>query len=575
MKKNSLFYKILLLILLFFSLFIYLYKNTTVPPSLYSDEADISYQAFIFNKFQTDYFGNKFPVHFHSYADWQPSLFIYSVALVQRVIGHCDASVRIPSAIYGVFAVLIFALTIKLLFKNEFWSISGAFLFSISPWLFIFSRSGFAVTNMLFLTLLGVYFWIKFVKYNQIKNLYFSLISFALLTYSYSTAKLHLIFIFLTLYLLCFKTINKISLKNKIITVFLLVLICLPILSDTLKGRSGYRFSYISIFSDPTISKSVDYLRQEDSVVVSGQQIGLKPLFVSKIYHNKIIQISEKFISNYLSSFSTDFLFLKGDGNLRQGIQSSGNLLYPDFFLIILGISFVFYKKSSNRKIYLFFLINLLLAPISFALTRDSAFPHATRLILMLPFFIFFSTLGLKKLYQLSKSKILIVVILFIYLLSFSRFIHQYYYHYSNISARDWHYGMKEAVVKSLEYNYSKIYYLNSYEPFTPFFLNYSNYLPSDINKSPAEALHWDNNQYFTGMQAEDKYYIGNIEWPYLFKEIPKDTLYVLPLREVNKLKLQLEEYNQSGINLKMNILYQTEKKYTEQEVIYLITLTK
>ena len=573
MKKSSLFFKICLTILFLFSLFLFLYKNTSIPPSLYSDESDISYQAFIFNKYQTDYFGNKFPIHFHSYSDWQPSFFIYSVVLTQKFIGHTDASVRIPAAVFGALTVLIFCLIINLLLKSEVWSIIGGFLLSISPWLFIFSRAGFAVTNMLFLTLLGIYFWIKFIKNNQTKNLFLSFISFALLTYSYSTAKLHLVFIFLTLYLIWFKTINKISLKNKLIAILLVVLICLPIVSDTLKGRAGYRFSYISIFSDPTISKTVDNYRQEDSVMVYGQQIGLKPMLISKIYHNKIVQISEKFISNYFSSFSTEFLFLTGDGNLRQGIQTVGNLLFPDFFLIILGISCIFFTKSNNKKFYLFFLINLILTPVSFALTRDSNFPHATRLILMLPFLIFFSLLGLKQIFEFSKSKFLISFILFLYLICFGRFIHQYYFHYSNISARDWHYGMKQAVTKAININYPKTYFINSYEPFMPFFLNYSEYLPQNKNISPVQSLVWDNNQFFTGMQTENKYYLGNIEWSSMFNTLPKNSLFVIPERELIKIKTSLDDYNKNHkTKINFNQIDQIEKKYTEQEQFYLIT---
>jgi 4-amino-4-deoxy-L-arabinose transferase-like glycosyltransferase len=573
MKKKYIFN---LVLLLFFSIFLYLYKNTTIPPSLYSDEADVSYQAFIFNKYHTDYYGNKFPIHFHSYSDWQPSFFIYSVALTQKIIGHTDSSVRIPAAIFGALTVLVFCLIIKLLLKNNIWSIIGGFLLAISPWLFHYSRTGFAVTNMLFLTLLGIYFWIKFIKNNQAKHLFLSFISFALLTYSYSTAKLHLIFIFLTLYLIWFKTINKISLKNKLITIFLVILICLPIFLDTLKGRAGYRFSYINIFSDPTISKTVDYSRQEDSAMVYGPQIGLKPLFISKIFYNKPVQCLEMFIKNYFSSFSTDFLFLKGDGNLRQGIQTVGNLFFPDFFLIIIGISIVFAKKSPNSKFYLFFLINLILSPIPFALTRDSSFPHATRLILMLPFLIFFSILGLKQIFEITKSKFLIMFILFLYVICFSRFIHQYYFHYPNISARDWHYGMKQAVIKAIDKNYSKTYFINSYEPFTPFFLNYSEYLPSDKNLSPALSLVSENNQFFTGIQADNKYYLGNIEWSVLFSNSPSNTLFVVPEKELTKIKTSLEDYNKNyknKINLKQ--LDQVNKKYTEQEEIYLITFTK
>ncbi|MDD2224589.1 MAG: glycosyltransferase family 39 protein [Candidatus Shapirobacteria bacterium] len=570
MKKN---YILSLVLLLFFSLFLYLYKNTTVPPSLYSDEADISYQAFIFNKYHTDYYGNKFPIHFHSYSDWQPSFFIYSVALTQKFIGHTDSSVRIPAAIFGVLTVLFFCLIIKLLLNSNIWSIIGGFLLAISPWLFHYSRTGFAVTNMLFLTLLGIYFWIKFIKNNQIKNLFISIISFSLLTYSYSTAKLHLIFIFLTLYLIWFKTINKISLKNKLMVIFLVILICLPIISDTLKGRAGYRFNYINIFSDPTVSKTVDNLRQEDSIMVYGQQIGIKTTFISKIFYNKVTQWLEMFTKNYFSAFSTDFLFLTGDENLRQGTQTTGNLFPIDFFLIITGISVFLLKKIPNSKFYLFFLLNLLLAPVPFALTRDSLYPHATRLILMLPFLIFFSILGLKQIFKITKSKFLIAFILFLYVICFGRFIHQYYFHYPNISAKNWHFGMKEATIKAVNTNFSKIYFINS-ESFIPFFLNYSEYLPVDNNKSPASLLISENNQFFTGMQTENKYYLGHMEWSPLLKNIPPGSVFIVPELELIRLKLSIEDYNKNNTtSISLNQTDGVKQIYSNQEKIYLVNL--
>jgi len=576
MKKTSICSKISLIIILLFSFCLYFYKNTTVPPSLFSDEADANYQAFVFNNRGTDYFGNKNPVHFHSFSDWRTSLYIYSIAFTQKFVGHTDIATRLPATIFGVLSVFVFFLILKNLFKNHIWAIIGSFLFSITPWLFHYSRIGFEATGMLLFLLLGFYHWIKFINYKKDKFLFFSAASFLLTIYFYSTAKLFLIFIGIAILFLWFKMIINLPLKTKIILGLIILIGSLPFLIDTFKGRSGYRFSYISIFSDPTISKTVDYLRYEDSVIIFGKQIGLKPMFISKIYHNKITQYAEMFTKNYFSAFSTEFLFLKGDGNLRQGVQAVGNLFFPDLLLIVIGISSLFLKKSSNYKFYLFFLISLICAPIPFALTRDSSFPHSTRLILMLPFLIIFSLLGLKKIFEITKSKTIIGLILFLYIICFGRFIHQYYFHYSNISARDWHYGMKEAVIKAVNTNYSKIYFINSYEPFMPFFLNYSEYLPSDKNISPSQSLVWDNNESFNGMQTENKYYLGNVEWPLIFNDISNDILYVVPERELTKIKNSLEDYYEKNqVKLKLNILYQVEKKYTEQEVIYLINFTK
>lgn len=365
--------------------------------------------------------------------------------------------------------------------------------------------------------------------------------------------------------------------KIKILVILLAFLISLPFLVDTVRQRSGYRFSYINIFSDPTVPKTIDYFRQQDSAYKFGDVIGLKPTLTSKIFHNKIQQWSDMFIKNYFSSFSSEFLFLRGDGNLRHGFQTYGYLLYPDILFILLGFSVVIKRKpDNNQKIIILFATCLVCAPIPFALTRDSVFPHGTRLILMLPFLTFFSLIGIKYLYSIFKSKLLIGAILSIYSLSFINFAHQYFYHYPMISAREWHYGIKKVVQQSIldKDKYGKIFYSNSYEPFMPFFLNYSEYLPSDNNCSPAKAIKWDNNEYFTGMQAENKFYLGNIEWSVMFTKNPTpNTLYVVPQKDMIKIKNSLNEYNKSHPKqIHMNQINKFEKRYTEQEVFYFLT---
>jgi 4-amino-4-deoxy-L-arabinose transferase-like glycosyltransferase len=574
MKQPSAFSKIILLVIFLFSFFIYFFKITSVPPSLFSDEVDANYQAFVFNNKATDYFGNRLPIHFHSYSDWRTSFYIYSIAFIQKFIGHVDLAARLPSAIFGSLSVIVFYLILKQLFKGNIWPLIGSITFSITPWLFIYSRVGFEATGMLFFLLLGIYYWIKFIKSDNSNFFILSSIFFIFTVYFYSTAKLFLFFIAVSLLLIWFKKIINIPLKIKFLAVIIIFLASFPFIFDTLKGRAGYRFSYINIFSDPTVSKTVDYNRYQDSVVSFGEGIGLKPTLISKVNHNKVSVWLNAFIKNYASSFSTEFLFLKGDGNLRQGVQSSGNLLIPDLFLIIIGISLVFMGREKNKKFYLFFLLCLVFAPIPFSLTRDSIFPHATRLILMLPFLSLFSILGLKHVFTLSKSKLLIASILIFYIASFSAFLHQYFLHYSNISARDWHYGMKEAVNSSLTTDYKKIYYISTYEPFLPFFLNYSEYLPIDKNKSPAEVITWDNNDFFTGMQADSKYYFGYIEWSKILNNLPENCLFVVPSKDLLKIKTILNDYNKTrDQDINLIEISKTTKKYTEQEEILLFTL--
>lgn len=576
MKLNLSFTNFCLGVILAFSLFLHTYKVLDNPPSLFSDEVDANYQAYVLNQCQSDYFGNKLPIHFHSFSDWRTSLYIYSIALTQKFVGHIDLAARLPSAIFGTLSIFVFFLIIKQMFNNPLLPLVGAFLFTLSPWLTHYSRIGFEVTGMIFVLLLGFLFWIKYIKSNRNKYLYLSIIFFISSLYFYSTAKLFLVFVFVVIYFLWFKHINSTTIKTKAIVVLLVFLISLPFLVDTIRQRSGYRFSYINIFSDPTVSKSVDNFRQQDSFYKFGETIGQKPTLTSIIFHNKAQQWTEMFIKNYFSSFSTEFLFLKGDGNLRHGFQTHGYLLYPDLILILIGLSTILKRKpDNNQKTIILFAICLVCAPIPFSLTRDSVFPHGTRLILMLPFLMFFSLMGIKNLYSIFKSKTLIAIILTIYSLCFINFCHQYFYHYPSISAREWHTGMKNAVQQSIQNKdkFEKIFYSNSYEPFMPFFLNYSEYLPSNQSCAPANAIKWDNNEYFTGMQAENKFYLGNIEWSTMFNKDPvKNYLFVVSEKDMDKIKNNLNEYNKS--HSKYLYMHQTEKfskKYTEQEVFYFL----
>ena len=109
----------------------------------------------------------------------------------------------------------------------------------------------------------------------------------------------------------------------------------------------------------------------------------------------------------------------------------------------------------------------------SFALTRDSASPHATRLIFMIfPLFVF-SSLALKK------------ISLFISLLSsfLYQFLASLYYPLPQISARYWHYNLKEAILAAKETNSETIYFSDTAESFLPFFLLYFPYpVPNTSN---------------------------------------------------------------------------------------------
>ncbi|MDD4938271.1 MAG: glycosyltransferase family 39 protein [Candidatus Shapirobacteria bacterium] len=471
------------------------------------------------------------------------------MALVQKIIPDLDLSIRIPSAIFGVLSVFIIYLITG--------SLIPSFLLAISPWAIHYSRIGFEASGMLFFILLGIYFWQRFVKQNKVYNLYLSSLFFCLSPYFYSTAKLFLVFIALILFITSHKQIFPLGFKKIFLLIVFSILILTPMALDTIHGKSGFRFQYIGIFTQPHTEQIVDSLRFEDAILDHPNQIGLKTSFISRLLHNKYQLVLDRFIKNYFSSFSTDFLLISGDSNIRHGFGGNYGLIYLlDSVFIILGL-FFFFSQKKKTPLSSFFFWWLIFSPIPYALTRDTDSPHATRLILMLPSIIYFSYLGIK--YSTKKISWIKYIVFSVYLLSLFAFCHYYKYHYPNQSAMEWQTGMKETILASKEYSPQNIVFSDSYISFVSFFLSYFPYsLPS--GDSIQNHLVNFSNDSFSGQLLDRHFYFGRINWSNL-NEFPKETLYIIPK----------SEYQAQSLSSSFNILKNIPKKYTNQEEFYII----
>lgn len=538
---------IFLVLIIFFAAFVRLYKITTLPPALYYDEVDAGYQALIFNNNKTDYYGNKFPVHFHSFGDYRTSLHIYSIALLQHLTNNQDLSIRLPSAIYGVLSVFVLFLITK--------SLIPSFLLALSPWAIHYSRIGFEVSGMTLCLLLGILFWQKYLKNKKLLNIYLTIIFFCLTPYFYSTSKLFIIIIALLIIIIWRETIIKIGIKKLIFPIIFTIILLIPLARDTLRGNAGYRFSYIGIFTLPHREQVVDTLRYQDASVDHPNEIGVSTSFASKIFHNKYQLVAKRFVSNYVNSFSPDFLLLRGDNNARHGFGDHGLLYLVDMIFIFVGLGSFLFLDKKNKISCLFFWL-LIFSPIPYALTRDSDFPHATRLILMLSSVIYFSYLGIK--YLKTKFHYVLYLIIPIYAIFFINFWHYYSYHYPQDSARVWNMGMEEAVKVTNNYPNNTLVFSDSYLSFVSFFLYYHPYILKS-GDSLDNHLKETSNHSFSGQVIDNKYYFGHINWTNL-SNFPKDTIYITPSSEYK-------------INSPQNyqIIKLIDKEYETQEGLYII----
>ena len=150
-------YFILGLIILFF-LVTRLYKIDEVPASVYWDEASIGYNAYAVATDLKDEWGEFLPLHFRAFGEFKLPVYIYSVAILTKIFGLGPLAVRLPAVFYGLGIIILTYLLVIKITKDRKIGLTSAFILSVSPWLFIFTRAGFEAVAGLFFFLVFIYF---------------------------------------------------------------------------------------------------------------------------------------------------------------------------------------------------------------------------------------------------------------------------------------------------------------------------------------------------------------------------------------------------------------------------------
>ena len=502
--------KTILIIILLLASFLRFYRLDQVPPSLFSDEVDLGYQGYSILKTGRDYSGNPFPTNFQSFADFRAPLYIYASIPTLAIFGLNEWGVRLPAAFFGMVSLVGMFLLVRKLTVNTWIALCSAFLLAISPWHLQYSRAGFEVTLMMSLLVWGTLLFL--VGFKNKFYLGAGIILILMAIYSYSPAKLFVPLLVTGLIIIYKKQLLKLPGKFKLVLLAVLLLVMLPFLVDLFKGQATYRFSYTSIFSDPTVSKEIDVNRSIDSKKTRGS-IGVEANLISKISHNKILSLNDAFLKNYLYSYSTNFLFLQGDIIGRHSVGKMGEFYLIEFITMITGL-FYLAKKATPETVQVTVLW-VLAAPIPAALTVDGG-GHATRLFLLLVPLILVSSLGAYSLASnLSKMKKLKKMLLFalmaMFILNVYTYFHRYYVHYVSEQERLWHYGFKQAISKAqaLNNNFDKIVFTNTTEPPLIFVLFWTKFDPATFQNLRVEKATLPG--FGSDAPKIGKYYLTNI----------------------------------------------------------------
>lgn len=451
-----------------------LYRLNEVPVELFGDELDVGYNAYSLLKTGRDYTGHFLPTYISSFAEARAPLYLYSTIPFVALFGLNEWGVRLPAALFGILNLILIFLLVKKLFDNQSLGLISAFLMAITPWHIQFSRAAYEVTLLLCLILFAIYLFIVSFK----KTVILPLCAFvlALTPYVYSTANLFLPILLLIFFIVYKAQIIKIPAKYFFVSLAVGFVTLLPLFYNLSIGKAGTRFSQISIFDQKSIAYEIINKRNAENN--SG-----------RFFHNKVIGIGREFTSNYLKSFSPQFLFLAGDINLRHSVGYGGEfyLIYLPF--MILGLVYLFKKHSPEKAAFI--LLLTVLAPIPAALTQGGG-EHATRLFVLLPWFLIITALGIYYFFDFLKKKKLVFFkpvfcgFVFILFFEFIFYLHQYYVHWPLESWRFWHYGYKETMqaLSKDEDNYGQIIFNNTHEPMLIRFLFWTKVDPAWFQKN-------------------------------------------------------------------------------------------
>lgn len=373
-----------LIILLF--LVTRLYKISQIPSSVYWDEASIGYNALAIATDMKDEWGDTLPLHFRAFGEFKLPVYIYSVALLTKFFGSNEITLRLPSVLYSLGTIIAVYFLAKKITKKESVGLASAFLLTISPWLFIFSRTGFEATAGLFF----FFMFLIFLLLYQEKRYYIILasISAILSIYSYNSFRI-IIPLIMVIWAITQKH-RDIKLEMTALGLFLISLI--PIVRLYMLDAGAVRLVTVGA--------------------------------------NGFVGI----ISNYISHFDPKFLFVNGDVIKRHGIPGWGELYWLDLPIFLIGIWKILKERS---KLTLFFILLLVLSPMPAAITRES--PHALRAILMAPSIALVSAMGL-----ISLKKYVLYIVVAIYLVFFGFYFRDFITKYNTKTLSDWQYEYKQ-----------------------------------------------------------------------------------------------------------------------------------
>jgi hypothetical protein len=376
--KNKI-YLVMLVGIFILGLSIRLYHLDQNRPNLYTDEAGGNYYTWVdLNNPQISWIYKVYPLAM-SYA-W--------------FLGLTPLAARLPSAFYGSLIPIFIYFLARSIVHQKSVRLTAAFLGAIVPWSFMISRISFAQIPIV-ICLVCLHF-ILFIGAKNIRRHLISLVPLLIATFLYPSM---IIISLLPICLVGYQIFRLASPRQKSFASLVLIATSFAVgvsFFGVYKGFSlGSRGIDMAIWRDVNVTADSNLYRglsrlSQPTIFSFGQKT---ETVANRILYNYPLSVLGVFTKNYLSFFSPDFLFIKGDTTLRQSTGMVGSFFVILAPFLIFG-AFSLWNSNVQAKTKIAFLIWILISPIPGAITKDGP-GYLLRVVTMMPFLTYLSALGI------------------------------------------------------------------------------------------------------------------------------------------------------------------------------------
>lgn len=413
---------------------------SSVPNGFFCDEASVGYDAYSIMQTGSDRHGDFLPLFAKSFGVHTTAIYSYAAIPFIAIFGLNELGTRFPAALFGTLTIFVLYFFVRELFDKKVALVSAGLL-AISPWHVQMSRMSWPTIFMPFFICLGLLFFIQAVK-GKTKRIYLSALFFSLSIWTYQSARVFVPLFVFGVFIIYFKDV--------------------------------WRMRRHSFFA------SLLFL----SVFVFFARIWISPEGMARA--NQVMEFSPiKVIGNYFSYFDPQYLFIKGDGNLRHSILYTGGLHLFEFITVVVGFFgiLILFKRKESKLLLLW----LFLYPIPAALTQQT---HALRSFIGVPILAILSAHGfvvLASLFKTRKGKqVFSIGAAFIMIFSAGLFAKRYFKDYPQYSMGYWEYGMRDIVQYAEKESFENIVISSSYGgAMYTFVLFYAKISPSQFQGDP------------------------------------------------------------------------------------------